>query len=325
MNYEIKIGDSLEVLKTMDDESVQCCVTSPPYWALRNYDMDGQLGQEATPEEYVDKLVEIMGEVHRVLRSDGTLWLNLGDSYVGSGQKSKADKTVFRDPKNPKGRNGQWDGCKNNKVAGLKPKDMVGIPWRVAFALQEYGWWLRSDIIWHKTNPMPIPVKDRPTSCHEHIFLLSKSQRYYYDKDAILEPLKDPNRKDPPTSAGFGGNKHTGNKDKTLNNAYSGTLYDATKLKGKNKRDVWTVATNGYKGAHFAVYPPKLIEPCILAGCPDDGIVLDPFSGSGTTGVVALNNNKKYIGIELNPEFAELSHKRIKDQVPTTLVEHLSD
>ena len=320
MNYEIKIGDSLEVLKSMDDESVHCCVTSPPYWALRNYDMDGQLGQEASPEEYVDKLVEIMGEVHRVLRSDGTLWLNLGDSYVGSGAKGK-----HKDPKNPKGRNAQSDKANNNKVAGLKSKDMVGIPWRVAFALQAQGWWLRSDIIWHKTNPMPIPVNDRPTSCHEHIFLLSKSKIYHYDKDAILEPLKNPTRKDPTTSAGFGGNKHTNNKDKTLNNAYSGTPYDATKLKGKNKRDVWTIATNGYKGAHFAVYPPKLIEPCILAGCPDGGTVLDPFSGSGTTGVVALNNNKKYIGIELNPEFAELSHQRIKDQVPNTLMEHLSE
>ena len=320
MNYEIKIGDALDVLKTMDDESVHCCVTSPPYWALRNYDVDGQLGQESTPEKYVDKLVEVMGEVHRVLRSDGTLWLNLGDSYVGTGAKGK-----HKDPKNPKGRNAQSDKAQNNKVQGLKPKDMVGIPWRVAFALQAEGWWLRSDIIWHKTNPMPIPVNDRPTSCHEHIFLLSKSKHYYYDKDAILEPLKNPNFVESPTGSGFGGKKHSQNKDKTLNNAYSGTLYDATKLKGRNKRDVWTVPTRAYSGAHFAVYPPKLIEPCILAGCPDDGIVLDPFSGSGTTGVVAMNNQKNYIGIELNPEFAELSHKRIKDQVPNTLVEHMSE
>jgi len=320
MNYEIKIGDSLEVLKTMDDESVHCCVTSPPYWALRNYDHPDQLGQEPTPEEYVDNLVAIMQEVYRVLRSDGTLWLNLGDSYVGSGAKGK-----YTDPKNKKGRNGQQDKANNNKVKGLKPKDMVGIPWRVAFALQAEGWYLRSDIIWHKPNPMPIPVNDRPTSCHEHIFLLSKNKKYYYDKDAILEPLKDPNRVDPPTSSGFGGHKHTNNKDKTLNNAYSGNLYDATKLKGKNKRDVWTVSTRAYTGAHFAVYPPKLIEPCILAGCPDDGTVLDPFSGSGTTGVVAMNNGKNYIGIELNPEFAELSHKRIKEQVPNTLVEHMSE
>ena len=321
MNYEIKVGDSLEVLKTMDDESVHCCVTSPPYWALRNYDVDGQLGQESTPEEYVDKLVEIMGEVHRVLRSDGTLWLNLGDSYVGSGHKGT--KKSWQDQLNLKGRNGQVI-AKNNKVQGLKPKDMVGIPWRVAFALQEYGWWLRSDIIWHKPNPMPIPVKDRPTSCHEHIFLLAKSRYYYYDKDAILEPLKDPYRKDGDNCAGFGGRKHTNNLDQTLNHAYSGTLYDATKLKGKNKRDVWTVSTSSYKEAHFAVYPPKLIEPCILAGCPKDGTVLDPFSGSGTTGVVALTNQRKYIGIELNPDFAELSHKRIKDQVPSTLTEHMN-
>ena len=320
MNYEIKVGDSLEVLKTMDDESVHCCVTSPPYWALRNYDHPDQLGQEATPEGYVDNLVAIMGEVHRVLRSDGTLWLNLGDTYAGTGYKGK-----HKDPKNPKGRNGQANDAKNHKVPGLKSKDMVGIPWRVAFALQEDGWWLRSDIIWHKTNPMPIPVNDRPTSCHEYIFLLAKSKHYYYDKDAILEPLKDQNRVEQEGGSGFGGRKHAGNRDKTLNNAYSGTLYDATKLKGKNKRDVWTVATNGYRGAHFAVYPPKLIEPCILAGCPDGGVVLDPFSGSGTTGVVAMNNGKNYIGIELNPEFAELSHQRIKDEVPNTLEEHMSE
>ena len=305
MNYEIKVGDSLEVLKTMDDESVHCCVTSPPYWALRNYDMDGQLGQEETPQEYVDKLVEILREVHRVLRSDGTLWLNLGDSYFSSGNKGK-----HKDNKDRKNRNGQ-EIAKNNKVQGLKPKDMVGIPWRVAFALQADGWYLRSDIIWHKTNPMPMPIKDRPTSCHEHIFLLSKSQKYYYDKDAILEPLKDPNRKD--SKPVFGGYKHTSQPDKTTNPTYSGNKYDATKHKGKNKRDVWTVSTARYKGAHVAVYPPKLIEPCILAGCPDGGIVLDPFSGSGTTGVVALQNNKNYIGIELNSEYAKISEDRIND------------
>ena len=274
---------------------------------LQEYFTEAELGQEATPEEYVDKLVEIMGEVHRVLRSDGTLWLNLGDSYVGSGNKGK-----HKDGACPNHRNGQVV-AKNNKVQGLKPKDMVGIPWRVAFALQEFGWWLRSDIIWHKPNPMPIPVKDRPTSCHEHIFLLSKSQHYHYDKDAILEPLKNPTRVDPEGTSGFGGYKHTSQPDKTTNPTYSGNKYDATKHKGKNKRDVWTVPTAKYKGAHVAVYPPKLIEPCILAGCPDGGIVLDPFSGSGTTGVVALQNNKKYIGIELNPEYVKISEDRIND------------
>lgn len=283
MNYEIKTGDALEVLKTMDEESVHCCVTSPPYWALRNYDHSDQLGQESTPEEYINKLVDILREVKRVLCSDGTLWLNLGDSYCGERHKGK-----------------------------LKPKDMVGVPWRVAFALQEDGWYLRSDIIWHKNNCMPSPVKDRPTSSHEYIFLLSKSQKYYYDNEAIYEPLLDPNRKDEGVS-GFGGLKHTSQPDKTTNSTYSGRKFDASKLKGKNKRDVWIVPTAHYKGSHVAVYPPKLIEPCILAGCPDGGTVLDPFSGSGTTGVVALKNGKKYIGIELNPEYVKLSEDRIVD------------
>ena len=306
MNYEIKIGDSLEVLKTMDEQSVHCCVTSPPYWALRDYGVDDQIGQESTPEEYIENLVAIFKEVKRVLRDDGTLWLNLGDSYVGTGSKGKHE-----DNKDRKNRNGQIV-AKNNRVKGLKPKDMVGIPWRVAFALQADGWYLRSDIIWHKNNCMPSPVRDRPTSSHEFIFLLSKSPKYYYDKDAILEPLLDPNRKDKGKS-GFGGLKHTSQPEKTMNPTYSGRKFNASKLKGKNKRDVWTVPTAHYKGSHVAVYPPKLIEPCILAGCPDDGIVLDPFSGSGTTGVVALQNNKKYIGIELNPEYVKLSEDRIND------------
>ena len=305
MKYEIKVGNCLDVLKTMGDESVHCCVTSPPYWALRNYDHPDQLGQESTPEEYVNNLVEIFAEVRRVLRADGTLWLNLGDSYVGTGSKGK-----HKDPKS-NSRNGQTT-ANNNKVQGLKPKDMVGIPWRVAFALQEDGWYLRSDIIWHKNNCMPSSVKDRPTSSHEHIFLLAKSQKYYYDKDAILEPLTHPELCDKGPS-GFGGLKHTAMADKTTNTTYSGNKYDARKLKGKNKRDVWTVGTSGYKGSHVAVYPPKLIEPCILAGCPNGGIVLDPFSGAGTTGVVSLQNGKEYIGIELNPEYVKISEDRIND------------
>ena len=306
MNYEIKIGDSLEVLKTMDEQSVHCCVTSPPYWALRDYGVDDQIGQESTPEEYIENLVDILREVKRVLRDDGTLWLNLGDSYVGTGSKGK-----HKDNKDRKNRNGQ-EVAKNNKVKGLKPKDMVGIPWRVALALQADGWYLRSDIIWHKNNCMPSPVKDRPTSSHEYIFLLSKNQKYYYDNEAIYEPLIDPNRKDEGVS-GFGGLKHTSQPDKTMNSTYSGRKFDASKLKGKNKRDVWIVPTAHYKGSHVAVYPPKLIEPCILAGCPEGGTVLDPFSGSGTTGVVALQNGKKYIGIELNPEYVKLSEDRIND------------
>ena len=363
------IGDVREKLKELDDSSIQCCVTSPPYWGLRDYGtanweggdsdcnhfrdnqvtsscttghstsqksggvadsiykkvckkcgairIDDQLGLEETPEEYVENLVNILREVKRVLRDDGTLWLNLGDSYVGTGAKGK-----YKDPKS-NSRNAQSTTAVNNKVQGLKPKDMVGIPWRVAFALQADGWYLRSDIIWHKNNPMPSPVKDRPTSSHEYIFLLSKSPKYYYDRDAILEPLLDPNRKD--SKSGFGGYKHTSQPEKTMNATYSGRKFDATKLKGKNKRDVWTVATTGYKGSHVAVYPPKLIEPCILAGCPDGGTVLDPFSGSGTTGVVALNNQKNYIGIELSPEYAKLSEDRIAKEVPNTLMEHMSE
>mgnify|MGYP003647476128 FL=1 len=305
MNYEIKVGNCIDVLKTMANESVHCCVTSPPYWALRNYDHPDQLGQEPTPEEYVENLVDIFREVKRVLRDDGTLWLNLGDSYVGTGSKGK-----HKDPKS-NSRNGQTSAT-NNKVQGLKSKDMVGIPWRVAFALQEDGWYLRSDIIWHKNNCMPSSVKDRPTSSHEYIFLLAKNQKYYYDKDAILEPLAHPELCDKGPS-GFGGLKHTAMSKNTTNATYSGRKYDAKKLKGKNKRDVWTIPTSGYKGSHVAVYPPKLIEPCILAGCPNGGIVLDPFSGAGTTGVVAIQNGKQYIGIELNPEYVKLSEDRIND------------
>jgi len=306
MTWEIKVGNCLEILKGMDSESIHCCVTSPPYWALRNYDHPNQLGQEPTPEEYVNNLISVFREVKRVLREDGTLWLNLGDSYVGTGSKGK-----HKDPKS-KSRNGQKN-ANNSKVQGLKPKDMVGIPWRVAFALQSDGWYLRSDIIWHKNNCMPSSVKDRPTSSHEHIFLLSKNQNYYYNKDATLEPLAHPDLCDKGPS-GFGGLKHTSMSKNTTNSTYSGRKYDAKKLKGKNKRDVWIVPTSGYKGSHVAVYPPKLIEPCILAGCPDGGIVLDPFSGSGTTGVVACQKNRSYIGIELNPDYAKLSEERLSKE-----------
>jgi len=288
MRYEIKVGNCLEILKGMDSESIHCCVTSPPYWALRNYDHPNQLGQEPTPEEYVNNLISVFREVKRVLREDGTLWLNLGDSYVGTGSKGK-----HKDPKS-KSRNGQKN-ANNSKVQGLKPKDMVGIPWRVAFALQSDGWYLRSDIIWHKPNPMPESVKDRPTRAHEHIFLLSKNEKYYYDAESIkTDSTTTSSRKTPhkrTTQAGF---------DKEYTKA--------------NKRDVWIVPTSGYKGSHVAVYPPKLIEPCVLAGCPVDGVVLDPFSGSGTTGVVACQKNRSYIGIELNPDYAKLSEERLSKE-----------
>jgi len=237
------------------DKSVHCCVTSPPYWGLRDYGTAEQLGLEDTPEAYVANMVEVFREVRRVLRDDGSLWLNLGDSYASSpasGGEQSATMTGGEHKRTPRTR--------YTRPPGLKPKDLVGIPWRVAFALQADGWYLRSDIIWHKPNPMPESVRDRPTKAHEYLFLLTKSKRYYYDADAI-NPA------------------------------------------GRNKRSVWTVATAPYAGAHFAVFPPKLIEPCILAGCPEGGTVLDPFAGSGTTGRVAIANRRRAVLCDVNAEY----------------------
>lgn len=466
-NLQILCGDSLEVLKTLPDESVNCCVTSPPYYALRDYGMDGQIGQEQTPEEYVNKLVLLFREVRRVLKNDGTLWLNIGDSYVGTGDKGK-----HRDPKNPKGRNAQVVS-KNRIVDGLKSKDLIGIPWMLAKALRdpfytgvvkkeldrvwlaamidtegsicgteyqtndrqktniylsitntsldiinkcealfpqetkhiykktnsnsnrlcyrwdvermekkslfireiyphlvskkkqailaytfiemqrglpnkkkgylkdqqeqrswiiqslsslnngvdielpdwvieppslyEEGFYLRQDIIWHKPNPMPESVTDRCTKAHEYIFLMSKSNKYYFDNEAIKVPSKQDwgtrdRTKGKYHNEGSGLQPHTG-----LTKSYPMA----------NKRSVWSVTTKPYKGAHFAVFPPDLIRPCITAGCPDDGTVLDPFGGSGTTGQVALEQGKKAILIELNPEYIPLIEKRCSQQLLT--------
>ncbi len=299
-------GDALKVLKTFPVESIHCCVTSPPYWGLRDYGIEGQLGLESTPEEYVTKMVEVFREVKRVLRDDGTLWLNLGDSYNGSGgaggDYSKGGLKEGQ-PKYP-----------GRKVATLKPKDLVGIPWRVAFALQADGWYLRQDIIWYKPNPMPESVKDRCTKAHEYIFLLSKSQKYYYDAEAIKEPIaastveraKSKNnastRKDK-GAAQWKSGLTPEQQDKWYSNIDKNTV--------RNKRSVWTVATKPFKEAHFAVYPPDLIEPCILAGCPVGGTVLDPFAGSGTTLLVATQHHRKSIGIELNPEYVEIAKRRL--------------
>ncbi len=283
-------GDCLEVLKTLPEKSVNCCITSPPYWGLRDYGMKGQFGLEPTPEKYVNNMVKVFREVRRVLKDDGTLWLNLGDSYCGTGSKGDS-----KDPKHKEGRNSQKVAI-NNKIAGLKSKDLVGIPWRVAFALQKDGWYLRQDIIWNKTNPMPEPVKDRCTKSHEYIFLLSKSSKYYFDNESIKEETKTKDN-------------YIRNRDNTKLNNTPGR----TKMKGlktndytmKNKRSVWKVTTEQLNFAHFAVFPEKLIEPCILAGCPKDGIVLNPFIGSGTTGKVARKYHRNFIGIELNPEYID--------------------
>jgi DNA modification methylase len=338
-------GDALEKLSSLDSDSVQCCVTSPPYWGLRDYGTatweggnddcdhkrfnayltglngtdeaqrngkffkdvcqkcgakrsDSQLGLEETPEQYVTKMVEVFREVRRVLKNDGTLWLNLGDSYAsdtkGSGGSSE---------KQLRNNGSRYENIQRLNH-GLKSKDLCGIPWRVAFALQADGWYLRSDIIWHKPNPMPESVTDRPTKAHEYLFLLTKSERYLYDADAIREAY---------TGHATGADGYFGHVDATKifkdRNDSGGTCGNGSSL-GRNKRSVWTVPTAPYSEAHFATFPPDLIKPCILAGSRPHDIILDPFGGSGTTGMVAIEFGRKAILIELNPEYVSLINKR---------------
>ena len=292
-------GDCIEVLQVLEAGSVHTCVTSPPYFGLRDYGHDGQIGLESTPDEYVAKLVAVFREVRRVLREDGTLWLNLGDSYAANRSYQVTDQK-WRDVGNGKG---------SAVPDGLKPKDLIGIPWRVAFALQADGWYLRSDIIWHKPNPMPESVMDRPTSAHEHVFLLAKSERYYYDADAIAEPSINAGR----VVSYTGTQKNDGHENRTYPGAKPRDIEVAPT---RNRRNVWTVATKPYSEAHFAVYPPDLIEPCILAGCPEGGTVLDPFGGAGTTGLVADRLDRNAVLIELNPEYATMAERRIRGDAP---------
>ena len=302
--------DCLLALRDLPDESVNCCVTSPPYYALRDYGMDAQIGREDSPEEYIRRLVLVFREVRRVLTADGTLWLNIADTYCGTGNKGG-----YLDPKNPKGRNGQSVSLAR-RASECKQKDMIGIPWLLAFALRADGWYLRSDIIWCKANPMPESCKDRPSRCYEHVFLLTKSKKYYYDALAIAEPIAEG------TAARYKGGRSASSKYaeeipgqgkvQKLNAARAaGTITDADISPVRNARDVWHINTVPYKGGHFAAYPPKLAERCILAGCPRGGIVLDPFFGSGTTGLAAVKNDRRYIGIELNAEYCELAKERI--------------
>jgi len=306
-------GDALEVLRMLPSESVNCCVTSPPYWGLRDYGIEGQLGLERTPEEYVERLVGIFREVRRVLRDDGTLWLNLGDCYASPGKGGPWDEK--RVQKNT-GRVLYSQQANRGKYPGLKPKDLVGIPWRTALALQADGWWLRSDIIWAKPDPVPESVRDRPTKSHEHIFLLAKNERYYYDQDAIREPLQKSTVKREKLGYGhaFASQFRGSPDDKRYPDGKR--LTTISNPKGRNKRDVWMVPTKPFKGSHFAVFPPDLIRPCILAGCPEGGVVLDPFFGSGTTGVVAKQEGRHYIGIELNPGYIEMAKERIMREAP---------
>lgn len=299
-NNKIHLGDCIDVLKTFSDKSINCCITSPPYYGLRDYGVDGQIGIEETPQEYVSKLVNVFNEVKRVLKDDGTLWLNLGDSWAGSNQGTGTKNLSAKQSANRGTNYMTLEDHKSKlcKVNGYKRKDLIGVPWMVAFALRESGWYLRQDIIWSKGNPMPEPVKDRCTKSHEYIFLLSKSHKYYFDNKSIEEPAKYPN-----DNRGSRGDSRRG----TDMNSMSGTTGNT-----RNKRDVWNVNTKPCKEAHFATYPDTLIEPCVLAGCPENGIILDPFMGAGTTGIVAKRNNRNYVGIELNQEYIKIAENRIE-------------
>jgi DNA modification methylase len=343
------------------DKSAHCCVTSPPYWGLRDYGTakweggsldcdhkprsgseradggvigagircrdgiagltrteckkcgairkDAQLGLESTPEEYISNMVQVFREVKRVLRDDGTLWLNMGDSYMGGGRGGGAENCKQRTNL------GSLDAAPNQRCNGYKPKDLVGIPWMLAFALRADGWYLRSDIIWSKPNPMPESVTDRPTKAHEYIFLLSKSERYYYDAEAIAEPFNYPERTYNPDTS-----NHKTKELAKIGNRSTSALHDGRTQYGnpeigRNKRTVWTVNTQAYSEAHFATFPEELIKPCILAGCPAGGVVLDPFMGSGTTALVARNLNCSAVGVELNAEYIEIAKKRLSQEV----------
>ena len=303
MNYEIKQGDCLEVLKTLPSESVNCCITSPPYWGLRDYGTGKlQIGLELTPQEYVEKIVLVFREVRRVLMGDGTLWLNLGDTYSAQRWTKKGETTTPAQPMN--GMTDTWRAIAPTKESGLPDKNLVGIPWRVAFALQADGWYLRQDIIWHKPNPMPESVTDRCTKAHEYIFLMTKKPNYYFNNEAMREPGVMPAG----TKGARGSTERQGQKGVNARPPEY-KIYDGF----RNRRSVWSVTVKPYKEAHFATFPKELIEPCVLAGCPKDGTILDPFGGSGTTAEVAIENGRNALLIELNPEYIELAKTRISN------------
>ena len=299
--FRILCGDALTMLRTLPDGLARCCVTSPPYWHQRDYDVAGQIGQEATPEAFVAALVEVFREVRRVLADDGTLWINIADTYATRWGSQRAE-----------GRAGIGDNERTRGGAvtpGYKEKDLIGIPWMLAFALRVDGWWLRSDVIWAKPSPQPESVKDRPTRSHEHLFLLSKRMDYFYDVDAIREPHVDARKMKHGKGAmrGQRAMKKTGTND-TIERWYHPM--------GRNRRDVWTVAAEPYEEAHFATMPPDLAAPCIKAGSAVGDVVLDPFNGAGTTGLVATRLQRRYLGIELNPEYVAMSERRIVGDAP---------
>lgn len=339
MTVTILAGDCRSLLQTLPDESVHCVITSPPYWALRDYGVDGQIGLELTPDAFTEQMVAVFREVRRVLRADGTLWLNLGDSYSGSGkggnpthgkQETNRGSVSIGSQYGKTGESARHAALTNVSrrmcaEMGMQPKQLIGIPWRVAFALQADGWWLRQDIIWSKPNPMPESVTDRCTKAHEYIFMLTKSASYYYDQGAIAEPAtyiglagQDANGFKNPLR--FNGKMAAAKKDKQRGhgrrhagfNARWDEMTKAEQCSGtRNKRSVWEVATRPFPEAHFATFPPELILPCVLAGCPMGGTILDPFGGAGTTGLVADRHSRNAILIELNPEYAAMAKARL--------------
>lgn len=315
MTATVHTGEALSVLRSLTDSSVHCCVTSPPYWGLRDYGVDGQIGLEETPAEFLARLVAVFEEVRRVLRADGVCWVNMGDSYANDAKWGGSSGG-----KNRASTNG-GEGFRQRRDTGLKPKDLIGMPWRLAFALQDAGWWLRSDCIWHKPNPMPESVADRPTKAHEYVFLLTKSARYFYDADAVREPLaaktlttfgREETRRMSPERSDFIKADNWAHAVKVR----KPRLNDEGEIAGANMRTVWSIATQPFHGAHFATFPEALAERCILAGCPDGGTVLDPFTGSGTTGVVAVRHGRSFVGCELNPDYADMARRRITSEAP---------
>ena len=331
-DWRIINADVIEGLRSLDSGSVQTVITSPPYWGLRDYGIEGQLGMEPAPEEYVENIVGVFREVWRVLREDGTVWLNLGDSYAGSwggygddlgGQRSKRTERYIRGAYTDK----KLRPPTSNLGIGLKPKDLCMIPARVALALQADGWWVRMDIIWSKPNPMPESVTDRPTKSHEYMFLLSKSARYYYDAEAIKEPATgnahdrgdgvNPKAKIPSgwdTNSGGHKGKIGRYPRPKQNESFSGAVTGL--IENRNKRSVWTVPVMPYPGPHYATFPPKLIDPCVLAGSGPEDTILDPFCGTGVTGMVALRHGRRFIGIDLDPDSCEMARQRIEKDCP---------
>jgi DNA modification methylase len=305
---QIILGDCRETMRSLPEKSIQMCVTSPPYYGLRDYGVEGQLGLEQTPEEYIQAMVEVFREVHRVLKDDGTLWLNIGDSYYNY-RPGKGQALVKQTVSNTKQDLPDTCARRGNKLEGLKEKDLIGIPWMLAFALRADGWYLRQDIIWHKPNPMPESVKDRCTKAHEYVFLLTKQPKYYYDADSIRTPLKEVTKKRVETSWSCDRANMSAEGAQGIHVEKMGARFAPEA--GANKRSVWSIPTQSYKGAHFATFPVGLVEPCILAGSREEDIVLDPFIGSGTTAMVAKQHNRKYIGCELNESYQPLQEKRI--------------